>query len=93
MYSTTTNGALQHETSGNKCLDLFSVIGNLRECSRTDILERFEQAFNENPELATQVACWARAARQGSGERKTFYTILDELAKTSPEFVANNANT
>ena len=48
MYNTTTNGALQHETSGNKCLDLFSVIGNLRECSRTDILERFEQAFKEN---------------------------------------------
>jgi len=91
--SYTTNGALQHESSGNKCLDLFSVIGNLRECSRTDVLERFEQAFNENPKLATQVAYWARAARQGSGERKTFYTILDELAKTSPEFVANNANT
>ena len=42
MYNTTTNGALQHESSGNKCLDLFSVIGNLRNCSRTDILQRFE---------------------------------------------------
>ena len=93
MYNTTTNGALQHESSGNKCLDLFSVIGNLRECSRTDILERFEQAFKENSELATNVAYWARAARQGSGERKTFYTILDELAKSSPEFVADNAKT
>ena len=48
MYNTTTNGALQHQSSGNKCLDLFSVIGNLRECSRTDILERFEEAFKEN---------------------------------------------
>jgi hypothetical protein len=93
MYNTTTNGALQHETSGNKCLDLFSVIGNLRECSRTDILERFEQAFNENPELATQVAHWARAARQGSGERQTFYVILDEIAKSSPDFITDNANT
>ena len=60
MYNTTTNGALQHESSGNKCLDLFSVIGNLRNCSRTDVLERFEQAFNENPKLATRVAHWAR---------------------------------
>ena len=57
-YTSTTNGALQHESSGNKCLDLFSVIGNLRECSRTDILERFERAFKENSELATQVAYW-----------------------------------
>ena len=92
-YTSTTNGALQHETSGNKCLDLFSVIGNLRNCSRTDILERFEQAFNENTELATQVAYWARAARQGSGERNTFYTILDEIAKSSPDFVSDNAKT
>ena len=92
-YNTTTNGALQHESSGNKCLDLFSVIGNLRECSRTDVLERFEQAFNEDPKLATQVAHWARAARQGSGERQTFYVILDEIAKSSPDFISDNANT
>jgi len=92
-YNTTTNGASQHESSGNKCLDLFSVIGNLRECSRTDVLERFEQAFKENSELATQVAHWARAARQGSGERQTFYVILDEIAKSSPDFISDNANT
>ena len=92
-YTSTTNGALQYESSGNKCLDLFSVIGNLRDCSRTDILERFEQAFNENMELATQAAYWARAARQGSGERNTFYTILDEIAKSSPDFVSDNAKT
>ena len=93
MYNTTTNGALQHESSGNKCLDLFSVIGNLRNCSRTDVLERFEQAFNENPKLSTQVAHWARAARQGSGERQTFYVILDEIAKSSPDFISDNAHT
>jgi len=92
-YTTTSNGALQHETSGNKCLDLFSTIGNLRDCSRTDILNRFENAFNENPKLATQVAYWARAARQGSGERNTFYIILDEIAKCSPYFISDNAIT
>ena len=93
IHNLTTNGALQHESSGNKCLDLFSVIGNLRDCSRTDVLERFEEAFNENMELATQVAFWARAARVGAGERKTFFTILDEIRKTSPEFIGDNAKT
>ena len=39
------------------------------------------------------MAYWARAARQGSGERNTFYTILDEIAKSSPDFVSDNANT
>ena len=53
----------------------------------------FEKAFNDNPELATQVAFWARAAREGAGERKTFYTILDEIARISPEFISDNART
>ena len=88
-YITTTNGALQHKNSGEKCLDLFSNIGNLRHFSRPHILEMFEEAFNDNPELATQVAFWARAAREGAGERKTFFTILDEIGRISPEFISN----
>jgi len=92
-YNTTTNGALQHESTGNKCLDLFSVIGNLRNCSRKDILERFEEAFVEDSELATKVAYWARSAREGSGERNTFYVILDEIAKCSPYFISDNSLT
>ena len=92
-YTTTTNGAIQHKDSGEKCLDLFSVIGNIRHFSRPQILEMFEKAFNDNPELATQVAFWARAAREGAGERKTFYTILDEIARISPEFISDNART
>ena len=92
-YTTTTNGAIQHENSGEKCLDLFSNIGNIRHFSRPHILEMFEEAFNDNPELATQVAFWARAAREGAGERKTFFTILDEIRRISPEFISDNART
>ena len=92
-HTYTTNGAIQHENSGEKCLDLFSIIGNIRHFSRPQILEMFEEAFNDNPELATQVAFWARASREGAGERKTFYTILDEIARISPEFISDNART
>ena len=91
-YTKTTNGALQYEDI-NKCLDLFSKIGGLRNASRNRVVEMFEEAFTENPELATQISYWARAARQGSGERSTFYTILDEIAKCSPAFVSDNART
>jgi len=92
-YTTTTNGAKQHSTSNDVCVDLFSKIGSMRHWDRRDILEYFERAFEHNPELATRITYWARAARAGSGERKTFYTILDEIARISPDFITDNART
>ena len=53
----------------------------MRHWRRREILGYFESAFEHNPELATRITFWARAARHGSGERKTFYTILDEIAR------------
>ena len=93
MNYTTTNGAKQHSTSTDVCVDLFSKIGSMRHWDRRDILEYFEKAFEHNPELATRITYWARAARAGSGERKTFYTILDEIARISPTFISDNART
>ena len=92
-YTTTTNGAITNQTSGKECLDLFQRIGNMRHQDRLRILEDFETAYIENKELATQVLFWARAARIGSGERKTFHTILSEIGKTSPDFISDNAKT
>ena len=88
----TANNALCYDDV-DKCLDLFSKIGGLRGAARNRIVELFEEAFNENPELATRISYWARAAREGSGERNTFYLILDEIAKCSPTFVSDNAKT
>ena len=92
-YTTTTNGAPIHKTSGKECLDLFQVIGNMRYSDRLEILTNFNRAFEDDPKLATQVLFWARAARIGAGERKTFHTVLDEIGKTSPEFISDNAKT
>ena len=93
MNSYTTNGAPQYDTSGEKCLDLFTTIGNMRGLDRQIVLENFTEAFTENPQLAVRVAFWARASRVGAGERKTFFTILDEIRKTSPEFIEDNSKT
>ena len=92
-YTKTTNGAVTNKTSGKECLDLFSRIGNMRYSDRLHILEEFEKAYQEDKELATQILFWARAARVGSGERKTFHTILSELGEKSPEFISDNATT
>ena len=93
MNYTTTNGAVTNKTSGKECLDLFQRIGNMRHNDRLHILEDFQTAFKDDKELATQILFWARAARIGSGERKTFHTILSEIGKTSPEFISDNAKT
>ena len=90
-YTTTTNGAITNKTSGKECLDLFQRIGNMRNHDRLYILENFNKAYEEDKELATQVLFWARAARIGSGERKTFHTVLREIGKTSPDFISDNA--
>ena len=92
-YTTTTNGAKQYTSSNDVCVDLFSKIGSMRHWRRREILGYFESAFEHNPELATRITFWARAARHGSGERKTFYTILDEIARISPNFISDNART
>jgi len=92
-YTTTTNGAITNQTSGKECLDLFQRIGNMRYSDRLQILEEFDKAYKDDKELATQVLFWARAARIGSGERKTFHTILSEIGETSPDFISDNAKT
>ena len=91
-YTRTENDALQYRDVNN-CLTLFSKIGGMRNSTRNRIVEMFESAFNENPKLATKISYWARAARVGSGERNTFYMILDEIAKCSPDFISDNAIT
>ena len=92
-YTTTTNGAITNKTSGKECLDLFTRIGNMRWEDRLRILEDFDKAYQDDKELATQILFWARAARVGSGERKTFHTILREIGETSPAFISDNART
>ena len=92
-YTTTTNGAITNKTSGKECLDLFTRIGNMRYEDRLRVLQEFDKAYQDDKELATQVLFWARAAREGSGERKTFHTVLREIGETSPAFISDNART
>ena len=84
----TENNAIQYSTTGNKCLDLFSKIGAYRNSSKKVVLEKFKQAFDEDPKVATQIVFWARAAREGAGERQTFHTIMGPM---TGDFIADNA--
>lgn len=73
----TANGAQTLSSTGDKALDLFSVIGSIK--SQTDFTRLFETAYLQNPRLAIAVLLWGRDVRGGSGRRQVFRTALQWL--------------
>lgn len=86
----TTNGAVALSTSNNAVLDLFSVVGALRNADESRITSLWKYAFRENPDLAMKTLFYARDVRGGLGERETFRTILKYAATEAPESVKKN---
>jgi len=86
----TENLAVTHETTMSDCLDLFATIGALRNAPDEEVIKRFVRAFAENPDIAVKTLFFARDVRGGLGERKVFRTILEYMAKHSPESVLKN---
>lgn len=92
-YTLTENGAIQFNTTGNSCLDLFASIGSCREMAMNNpdiLLKKFYEAFAVNPICAVSIVFWARAIREGAGERKVFEVIIEDLCKTQPQFIIDN---
>jgi len=54
------------------------------------VITRFVRAFAEDPDIAVKTLFFARDVRGGLGERKVFRTILEHMAKHSPESVIKN---
>lgn len=94
-WTRTENGAVALNTTGTACLDLFGTIGALRGADETRITSLFEEAYKENPILATKILFYARDVRgdkdtSGLGERRVFRTILKYAALHHPECIRPN---
>ena len=86
----TANGANAYKTSGSKLVDINFAIGELRSADDSEVIQKFRDAFEENPEFALKWLFWLRDVREGSGERKAFRTILVDLSKNGlSKFVDN----
>ena len=86
----TANGANAYKTSGSKLVDINFAIGELRSADDSEVIKKFRDAFEENPEFALKWLFWLRDVREGSGERKAFRTILVDLSKNGlSKFVDN----
>lgn len=86
----TLNGAKAYSTTGDACLDLFSVAGGMRYRSPQDQIRLFDRAYIENPELAMKLLFYIRDVRQGMGERQLFRTLIRNVAKNWPESAKKN---
>ena len=86
----TLNGAKAYSSTGDACLDLFSVAGGMRYRSQQDQIRLFDRAYIENPELAMKLLFYIRDIRQGMGERQLFRTLIRHVAKTWPESAKKN---
>ncbi len=94
-WTKTENGAVALNTSGDALLDFFGTVGALREAPDTRVTTLFEEAYKEDPAIATKILFYARDIRgdgetTGLGERKTFRTILRYCAYHHPEAVRPN---
>lgn len=86
----TENGHPAFRSTSNALLDLFGVIGGLRNAEPERITRLFDEAYKVNPLLATKILFYSRDIRGGLGERETFRTILKHAAIYHPECVEPN---
>lgn len=89
-YTRTLNGAKTHSTTGDACLDLFSVAGGMRYRRPAEQIRLFDRAYIETPDLAMKLLFHIRDIRGGMGERKLFRTLLRHVAFTWPESARRN---
>lgn len=78
--SVTENGAVGYASSGHALADLNFAVSSLRNRSDTDVVQMFEAAYREDPQLAVVWLFFARDVRGGMGERRLFRLCMDYLA-------------
>lgn len=88
----TENGCVAQKSTLNHLVDLFAVIGAIRNRSDDEIIELFDKAYNQDKLLALKCLFYAADIREGLGERKVFKIILNHLAFYDPEVLKLNIN-
>ena len=83
----TTNGAVGYATSGKKLLDINFSVTSLRKQPESEIINKFMDAYYEDPVLAMRWLFYARDCRQGIGERRLFRVVMKYLADVKPDIV------
>ena len=86
----TENGAVAYSTTESNVVDFFAQAGAMRSRSEQDIVNLFNQSFNEDRLITLKLAYHFRDIRKGQGERRLFRVIIKYLAFQYPEIVIKN---
>lgn len=79
--SITENGAVGYATTGKKLVDLNFAVASLRKANEREIINKFIEAYYENPLYAIKWLFYASDVREGLGERRLFRVIMNYLAE------------
>ena len=83
----TENGAVGFRSTGHKLLDLNFSVASLRGASEQTIINKFMDAYWEDPVVAIKWLFYTRDCREGLGERRLFRIVLKHLAQEKPEVI------
>ena len=83
----TENGGVCYNSTGNKVLDFFAMVGGMRNRSEKDIVDMYHAARLEDKELADKIVLYARDIRGGLGERRIGRILLKAMAFIDPRKV------
>jgi hypothetical protein len=86
----TENGMPTHSTSGSYLVDLFFYMGGCRQQPEYDLIRKFSASLNEERLLTMKALFYNRDVRGGQGERKSFRTLINWLAKADPNLIYKN---
>lgn len=89
-FTESENGGKMVKSTDSDLLNLFAIIGGLRNRSYDDIVNLWLAARKENSRLADNLILYAGSIRDGLGERRIRRILLKELTKLEPEKVKRN---
>lgn len=80
-FGYTENGAVKHNTSLDKVLDMFALGGAYRKRTDKEVEELFGDAYRQDKELALKCLFYLRDCRGGQGERRFFRVAYKWLCR------------
>lgn len=86
----TENGAVTHDHTKSKVLDMFAMGGSYRNRNDADCILLFKNALEENEALAMKCLFYLRDVRGGQGERRFFRVCFKWLCDNNPEAAKRN---
>lgn len=90
-YNRTENGSIAHKSTLSAIYDMYALGGAYRNRTDADCILLFENALEENEELAMKCLFYLRDVRGGGqGERRFFRVCMNWLAHKNPKAVKRN---